>query len=132
MRLRDTPGRFLAAFERHPPDENFSDYFHSIAKTLLEFIRNIAVVGAIKFFATRADSLPLHVVAEIGKLAVAATVATFITRYHFTGWNMLEDAKLRRVLNFIYSTVPGVVAYFALTKFIDVVTGEIVKSQMIH
>jgi hypothetical protein len=33
---------------------------------LLEFIRNLAVVSAIKFFAARADSFALHAVAEVG------------------------------------------------------------------
>jgi hypothetical protein len=46
---------FVKAYEHDPAEQQFSDNFRAFAKGLLEFIRNLAVISAIKFFATRAQ-----------------------------------------------------------------------------
>jgi hypothetical protein len=65
-------------------------------------------------------------------LAVTATVATYVTRIKFTGWSTIENAKLRAFLTFLYTALPGIFVYILLTKFVDYVVKEVVRSQMLH
>jgi hypothetical protein len=123
---------FYNAFDAHPGEQKFSENLRAISKWLLEFIRNIAVVSAIKFFATRADSIALHVVAEVGAFAVAATLATYVTPYRFTGWDAIRNPTLRNTLNLLYTIFPSYVAWFFISRFTDTVVREIVRSQMMH
>lgn len=123
---------FIEAFERDPGEQKNAEEIRAFAKWILEVVRNLAVVSAIKFFATRADSLALHVVAEIGMFAVAVAVATHLTAFRFTGWDEIEKPRLRRFLNWVYSVLPAMMIYAVMGKLINHVTGEIVRSQMMH
>jgi hypothetical protein len=123
---------FAKSFEYDTEPDHAAKYWRDGAKAVLEFIRNVAVVGAIKFFATRAESVPLHTVAEIGKFAVSVTVASYASRFSFVGWAEIENSTRRSILTVLYSMIPGIIAYFILGYFISHVTGEIVRSQMIH
>jgi hypothetical protein len=123
---------FYKAYERHPGEEAQAKMLQAFAKGLLEFIRNLAVVSAIKFFATRADSWILHIVAEVGTFAVAATLATYITPFRFTGWNDIESTTLRSVLNSLYTMVPGALFWLLLGQLVNAIVSEIVRSQLMH
>jgi hypothetical protein len=124
--------KFVKSFEYDTEPDHPANYWRDGAKAVLEFIRNVAVVSAIKFFATRAESVPLHIVAEIGKFAISVTVASYASRINFVGWAGIENPTLQSFLTVVYSTLPAILAYFILGAFISHVTDEIVRSQMIH
>ena len=133
--IRETPGstvRFFTEYKYDPDEHKNSDAFRGFAKGFLELIRNIAVVSAIKFFATRSNSASLSFVAELGQFAVAVTLATYLTRISFRGWDDIESVWLRRTLGVLYSVFPGIIVYYVLGRMIDYIVAEIVRSQLIY
>jgi hypothetical protein len=123
---------FGHAFEHNPEAQQTSDHFREFAKGILEFIRNVAVISAIKFFATRAESWALHLVGNIGMFLIAVTVATYLTRLRFIGWKALNDSRWRKVAIPLFTSVPVVVIYAILGSFINYVVAEIVRGQLLH
>jgi hypothetical protein len=124
--------RFLRAFEATPAAKESAEQARAFAKALLELIRNLAVVSAVKFFATRADSTVLHLIAEVGMMAVALTVGTYIARFKFTGWDDIESPRWRATLTFVYTVIPWILAYTILGSLTNYIVKEIVRSQLLH
>jgi hypothetical protein len=106
------------------------DWLHIFSKSVLEFIRDLAVVGVVSYFAKRSDSQSLYVVSEIGKIALAVTVGTSLTGYKFIGWDMMKIPWLRNTLNYAYTIWPGILTYALISFAIGRAVEEIVSSQM--
>jgi hypothetical protein len=124
--------RFLRAFEATPPAQESAEQARGFAKAVLELIRNLAVVSAVKFFATKAESMVLHAVAEVGMAAIGLTVGTYITRFKFTGWDYVRSRRWRATLAFVYTIVPWILAYAILGALTNYIVEEIVRSQLLH
>jgi hypothetical protein len=123
---------YSQSFEHNPAGQTVSEHYRDLAKTILEFIRNIAVVSAIKFFATRADSWVLNLFAEFGMFLIAVTVAAPLTQYQFMGWKTLNESKWRPFVIPLFTSIPLILVYFVLGSFINYVVKEIVRSQLLH
>jgi hypothetical protein len=123
---------FFRLFE-YSSDNASGEGILRIAKALLDFIRNLAVVSAIAFFAKRSDSLSLTILAEVGKIALALTVGSYIARIHFIGWHgVIEHRKTLHVMTIIYSAIPAFLFYYLFGIFINHAVGDIVRSQLLR
>ena len=109
---------YSQSFEHDPGAHAASDNFRDLAKSILEFIRNLTVVSAIKFFATRADSWALNLVAEFGMFLIAVTIASPLTRYKFIGWKTLNASPWRPFVIPLLTSIPLILIYLILGSFI--------------
>jgi hypothetical protein len=115
-----------------PEVQQITDRIRDIAKGLLELIRNLTVVSAIKFFATRADSWALNLVAEVGTFLIGVTVVTLLAPYSFYHPKLFGDFSRRSFLVHFVTLMAYSVVYIVLRRAIIFTIDEIVRSQLAH
>jgi hypothetical protein len=127
--FRGLLGDLFAAYKVDEKEIALSEKIRNFAKGVLEFIRNVGVVAAVRFVAVKADSTVLIVVADIGGMCIAATVGTYFTTRRFHGFDPVPNPALRGTLKFVFNALPGLIIFMLIAAGIRHVVDEIVRSQ---
>jgi succinate dehydrogenase hydrophobic anchor subunit len=126
MGLRSYVG---ALFVLNPIAQQNIPQVQDLAKGVLDFIRNLAVVGVMLFFAEHSKSRLLMGVTTLGFVAIAGYLSATLLRHHFNPFSFVQRQFLREGLNafanlfFVCGITIGV--FFGIRHVIE----EIARSQ---
>jgi F0F1-type ATP synthase assembly protein I len=112
--------------------QQVADRVRDISKEFLELIRNLTVVSAITFFATRTDSWALHAVAGFGTFLIGMTVITRLAPYSLYHKKLFRGFSRNSYLVLLLTTLAFIVIYSVLKDAIALIVNEIVRSQIAH
>lgn len=90
---------FRGLFVHDPFEAKWGKVAREFFKAVLDFIRNLAVLGLLKYLAVRTESVLLAFVADLGMATLAAYIATFVWAYDFRPFHFVTDSRKRTVLD---------------------------------
>jgi hypothetical protein len=117
-------------FEPSPPDEVAFGYLgRDLARVFFEVLRNIVVIGGIKFFSDKTGSALLHTIFDISLGMLVLFFYSFITQWDLRIFRHISDSLIAGVVDFFLTFVLSIACTYVCYIMIAVVVSEIANVQ---
>jgi len=113
--------------EQHPLNEKFQ----KLSRGLLDFLKNIALVGALKYFAKKTDSHLLLQVSNIALLLTMVPVWMSLSRAYFNPFFWMKNLFSKPIDNMLRTILAGIIGLMLLLTIYEI-TDAIVAAQLAH
>ena len=127
----DLHPRLKRFFEAAPGDERSFGYFaYDFAKYVFEFLRNVIVVGVLKYFADKSGNTVLLVLYHVASLALFFFILSFIVTWNLRILSIFIKRPVAQVFDAILNlALASLIVLYAL-GFISEVAKQIASLQI--